>query len=678
MIRRLILSFGIVLAAFLLAGPTDADNAPATAPAASQAETPSAATEQTEVPATNAVAPVAETAGTASAAMAGKPSTSAENQASAKAEAKPEPEAEVEAEAEAEAKTSAESEATAEAEQPATAEAEAPETPIQADQPTATAETSTEANEPAKTADTSEMPAKADQPAASAEASAPKPEPATPEAKALKQALAALPEPANDQERNEYEALWDFYEARGFVGVWVTPSGAFVPKTSALAAEIARADEWGLNPRDFPLPANLALPEATVSTGGATETTASTPPTPETIAADEIKVSLAVLKYGRYARGGRIVSAYKQITTHLDRRAQLLKPAVILEDMASAEKMDAFLRGLHPQHPQFQKLRQKYLALLKRGKSPKSRAVQRLLVNMEQWRWMRDDMGDLYVWNNIPEFMQRVVKDGKVIRKERIVAGEIGKQTSIFTRSLKKITFKPTWIVPDSIKAREIWPSLLRGGGLMRKWMLEMRTKEGKRVNWRKIDWEKTDILKYDIVQPNGPVSVMGKVKFTFPSQHTVFMHDTMKRDRYMFRRKRRTFSHGCMRIAKPIKLAEILLSEDKGWDAAHVRDMVRSGPSNNEIKIDRKIPIHTTYFTALVDEKGKLHTYPDVYGHERRIRLALAGKWDKIRKGRDHLTPVKVNFSKATKIRARKKKIRSQFQSQTSKDKFDNLFAWP
>lgn len=100
---------------------------------------------------------------------------------------------------------------------------------------------------------------------------------------------------------------------------------------------------------------------------------------------------------------------------------------------------------------------------------------------------------------------------------------------------MRRITFKPTWIVPDSIKAREIWPSLLRGGGLMRQWDLEMRTKDGQLVDWRKLDWSKTNILEYDVLQPNGPKSVMGKVKFSFPNQHTVFMHDTLPRDKYMF-----------------------------------------------------------------------------------------------------------------------------------------------
>jgi L,D-transpeptidase YcbB len=123
-----------------------------------------------------------------------------------------------------------------------------------------------------------------------------------------------------------------------------------------------------------------------------------------------------------------------------------------------------------------------------------------------------------------------------------------------------------------------------------------------------------------------------------------VFMHDTMERDKWMFRAVKRTFSHGCMRVNDPIGLARILLREDKGWDAAHVNEMVRTGPSNNEIAIERKIPVHITYFTAMVDEGGKLHTFSDIYGHERRIAQALEGKWEQIVKGRDHLAPVELS----------------------------------
>jgi murein L,D-transpeptidase YcbB/YkuD len=479
----------------------------------------------------------------------------------------------------------------------------------------------------------------------------------TPEAAALRAFLSNLGIGESDEERNERAALVSFYGARGHVPLWLTPTGGFTPKTRLLMAEIMRADEWGLDARDFPLPPTS---EHQGAPARLQDTTASTAPTPEAIAAAEIGLSQAVLRYARFARGGRIIHPAGQLSSYLDRRPQLLKPMSILEGIASAERPDAYLRSLHPQHPQFERLRQKYLALavLSNAQRRSARAGQplggsgdakRLLANMEQWRWMPADMGDLYIWNNVPEFLQRVVKNGEVVRTERIVAGEVSKQTPIFSRPMRTITFKPTWKVPDSIKVHELWPSLLRGGGLMREWALEVYTKEGQLLDWRKIDWVKTDIREYDVIQLNGPKSVLGKVKFSFPNQHTVFMHDTMPRDRYMFNSAQRTFSHGCMRVGNPMGLAELLLREDKGWDSARVAEVFNTGPHNNEIALDRKIPVHTTYFTAWVSDDGKLHTVPDVYGHERRIVQALDGKWDQIVKGRDHLAPVEFNVAAAS-----------------------------
>ena len=446
-----------------------------------------------------------------------------------------------------------------------------------------------------------------------------------PSAGALRKALTNLPAGNTDEERNEYAALAAFYEARGYELLWLTPAGPLTDKGTQVTAETGRAGDRGLDPRDFPLPG--ALDRAGT-------------PSPEAAAAAEIKVSLAVLKYGRYARGGRIVAPSEQLSSYLDRRPQLLAPKEILDGIAAADRADAYLRGLHPRHPQFEALRQKYLALPASGRT-RSAAGKKLLANMEEWRWMPADMGEVYIWNNIPEFTQRVVKNGETIRTERIVAGETGKQTPIFTRNLKKITFKPTWIVPDSIKVRELWPSLLHGGGLMRQWGLEVRTKDGQPLNWRRVNWANTDIRTLDVIQPNGPKTVLGKVKFSFPSQHTVFMHDTRREDKWMFNVTQRTYSHGCMRVRNPVGLAEIVLREDKGWDTRQTREAVTLGPLNYEIAIEHKIPVHITYFTAMVDAGGELHTFPDVYGHERRIVLALEGKWDRIEKGRDHLAPV-------------------------------------
>jgi len=257
---------------------------------------------------------------------------------------------------------------------------------------------------------------------------------------------------------------------------------------------------------------------------------------------------------------------------------------------------------------------------------------------MEMWRWMHDDLGHVHLMANVPSYMIDVVKDGKVIHTERIVVGEIGKQSSIFTRPLKSITFSPMWRVPESIKVKELWPSMLRGGGLMRQYGLEVETKDGRRLDWRTMDWRTLDIRKYEVVQPAGRKSVMGYVKFSFPSQHTIFMHDTP--DKWMFNAKQRTLSHGCLRLRNPLKVAELVLAEDKGWDAAKIDDLAKRGPMNNEIAIDNKIKMHIAYFTAWVDDAGALKTASDIYGHEKRVTQALDGNWEQIAKGRDHLAP--------------------------------------
>ncbi len=221
----------------------------------------------------------------------------------------------------------------------------------------------------------------------------------------------------------------------------------------------------------------------------------------------EIQYSTAALLYARYARGGRIPDPAEMLTTNLDRRPQWIEPKTVIEALAASHEPDAYLRSLQPQQPQFEKLRQVYLTMLpKDGNLAKlSPAAKRIRANMEEWRWMWPDMGDFYVLNNIPEFMQYVYKDGKIIRTAKIVAGQVDKQSTIFSRPLKYVVLRPAWKVPESITVNELWPSLIRGGGLMRQYGLQLETKSGKPLDWRKINWATTDIRNYHVMQPPGP-----------------------------------------------------------------------------------------------------------------------------------------------------------------------------
>jgi L,D-transpeptidase YcbB len=452
--------------------------------------------------------------------------------------------------------------------------------------------------------------------------------------------LAALPTPQAEKEIADQTALTAFYAARDGAGLWMTDTSV-TPKALALMTEIKNADAYGLDANDFRLP---TLPESD---------TASL--TTEAAADAELQLSLAALKYARFARGGRIADPAEQLNTNLDRRPQWIDAKVILEQLAASNEPDAVLRGLHPKHPQFEKLRQLYVSALPnagakggaKAGAPLSAAAKRLRTNMEMWRWMNEDMGAMHVLNNIPEFMQYVYKDGQIIRAEKIVAGMLDKQSSIFSRPLKHVVLRPAWRVPESIKVKELWPSLIRGGGLMRQYGLQLESKDGKPLDWHKIDWAKADIRSYEVTQPPGPKSVLGQVKFSFPSQHTIYMHDTP--DKWMFRSSQRTLSHGCLRVWKPMELAEIVLKEDKGWDKAKIAELNRSGPLNNEVTIEKRIPIHLVYFTAWVADDGRMKIFGDIYGHEKRVTQALDGQWDKINKGRDHLATVQPNFNPAT-----------------------------
>lgn len=463
---------------------------------------------------------------------------------------------------------------------------------------------------------------------AAAPAAKPAIEPTTPVGVALMARLEAVPDEGTDEDKKERAALIAFYGARGYVPLWVEAKG-FNADARGLEEAFRSAWEWGLDAGDF------VFPKLETATGDLSV---------EAQSAAEADLSRAVLKYARYARGGRIMRPAEQLNTNLDRKPQLIDPANVLDGLAAATDKPAYLVGTNPQHVQFQRLKLKYVEALgasaKDGASPKpNAAAKKILANMEMWRWMWADLGDLYLMANVPAYMIDVVKNGETIHTERIVVGEIGKQSSIFTRRLHDITFRPMWRVPESIKVKELWPSLLRGGGLMRQYALEVETKDGRRLDWRTMDWRTLDIREYEVVQPPTRNSAMGVVKFSFPSQHTIFMHDTP--DKWMFNSKQRTLSHGCLRLRNPLRVAELVLEHDKSWDAAKVQELGKSGPLNNEVLIEKRIPMHIAYFTAWVDDAGALKTYSDIYGHEKRVSQALEGKWQQIAKGRDHLAPV-------------------------------------
>ncbi len=264
--------------------------------------------------------------------------------------------------------------------------------------------------------------------------------------------------------------------------------------------------------------------------------------------------------------------------------------------------------------------------------------IDNLIVNMERWRWLPADMGNLYVWNNVPEYIGRVMKDDAPIFEERIIVGLPTWPTPMLTDSMEKIVFNPEWGMPDGIKVKELLPRLKRasgsddffgalfggssgGGRVLAAYGLKPSL-NGRPVDPDSINWNNVDIRRYSFVQPPGAKNPLGRVKFMFPNRHDVYMHDTSERS--LFAQSRRALSHGCIRVQNPEKLASVLLEQDKSWDEDQVSGRFRSG---GEVLLDKPIPVYLTYFTARPNADGTIKTYNDIYGHDARVLSALAGR---------------------------------------------------
>ncbi len=256
-----------------------------------------------------------------------------------------------------------------------------------------------------------------------------------------------------------------------------------------------------------------------------------------------------------------------------------------------------------------------------------------LLVNMERWRWLPQDLGAFYVDVNIPEFKLRVVGDDAVVWETRVVVGKTNKQTPVFNDEMEEIVFRPNWYVPTSIKSEEIAPYLYRGGGffgggwdtsILKRQGLRIRGANGRDIDPDTIDWSRSDIRRYEVYQPPGSNNVLGLVKFRFPNTHDVYLHDTTQK--HLFANAVRANSHGCMRVQNPDQFATVLLGHDQGWDASRVNAAMHGNIDSNKILLKQHIPVYLTYFTARVEEDGKLAQFRDLYGHDRRMTAALSG----------------------------------------------------
>lgn len=252
--------------------------------------------------------------------------------------------------------------------------------------------------------------------------------------------------------------------------------------------------------------------------------------------------------------------------------------------------------------------------------------VRQIEINLERWRWLPQDLGNRYIIVNIANFELDLVEDGQVTMNMRAVVGRTYRRTPVFSDRMTYVVLNPSWNVPASIATADILPKLrtdptyLAGQNmkLFNGWGADQRELLQSDVDWGQVP---AGAFPYHIQQLPGPTNALGRVKFMFPNQFNVYLHDTPSRE--LFSRTDRTFSSGCIRIERPLDLAAYLLERDRGWTRSQLDSVLARG-GEQTVNFTSPIPVHLLYWTAWVDADGRMQFRNDIYDRDSPVRQAL------------------------------------------------------
>jgi L,D-transpeptidase YcbB len=258
---------------------------------------------------------------------------------------------------------------------------------------------------------------------------------------------------------------------------------------------------------------------------------------------------------------------------------------------------------------------------------PADRRLAQLELALERLRWLPDDLGERHVRVDLPGFRMELVEDGRVVLAMRVIGGQPTRwRTPVFSGTMNAVVLSPYWNIPPSIAADEVIPAFRRDPQHLARNEIRVLTGAGaqeREVSPRAVDWTRASAAgsPYRLRQDPGPRNPLGGVKFVFPNRHNVYLHDTPNRT--LFERADRALSHGCIRLERPLDLAEHLLGSQPGWTRERI---VSTIAARREVRVAlaRPVPVHILYRTAWIAEEGELHFRDDLYGHDRTLESAL------------------------------------------------------
>lgn len=237
--------------------------------------------------------------------------------------------------------------------------------------------------------------------------------------------------------------------------------------------------------------------------------------------------------------------------------------------------------------------------------------LQQILINMNRMIWMPHRPDGTLIMVNIPEFVLHATRGKNKLFDMNVVVGKEGHNTMMFNGDLNQVVFSPYWNVPPSIVRKEILPAMNRNSGYLSAKNMEVTGNDGGLPVVR---------------QRPGPKNALGKVKFLFPNSFNIYFHDTPEKS--LFEKDKRAYSHGCIRLSDPVKMANWLLENNPEWTPEKINEAMNSG-NEKFVRLKNAVPVIITYYTAWVDERGQLNFRDDIYGHDHDLiqKMFIAGR---------------------------------------------------
>ena len=254
--------------------------------------------------------------------------------------------------------------------------------------------------------------------------------------------------------------------------------------------------------------------------------------------------------------------------------------------------------------------------------------IREIALNMERWRWLARDLGDRHILVNIPEYRLEVWDNDRVPLTMRVVVGKPDTPTPIFSDEMTHVVFSPYWNVPPDIAQGETLPAVLSNPDFLARQNMEVLDSSGRPIDPNSIDL--SDPKAYRFRQRPGSGNALGYVKFMFPNQYNVYLHDTPADS--LFARASRSFSHGCVRVEQPEALARYVLQDQPEWTPERIQEAMHSGEERH-VKVKRPIPVYLGYWTARVSADGIVQFRSDVYNIDAQQTSKLAERMDRLRR---------------------------------------------